>query len=201
MKARAGAAREGLALLAGIVAVMWVVEIVNSLDSYALDRDGIYPRNLGRLWGILTAPFLHASFVHLLGNTVPLAFMGAIIALRGAARLARVTAIIIVLGGVGTWLVAPGGTVTVGASGIVFGYAAYLLARGVFDRNLLECLVGALVGVIWGGALLGSVIPQPHISWQGHVCGAAAGVVAAWLLSGRPTRPPRPAAAGARPIP
>ena len=121
--------------------------------------------------------------------------MGVIIALRGAVRLAAVTAIVILVGGLGTWLVAPGGTVTVGASGVVFGYATYLLTRGVFDRSALELLVGAVVGVVWGGALLASVVPQPHISWQGHVCGAVGGVVAAWLLARRSGAPAR---AGAR---
>jgi membrane associated rhomboid family serine protease len=177
-------AGDGLALLAGIVIVMWALEIVNSIDSNALDADGIYPRNLVRLWGILTAPFLHASFTHLIDNTIPLVFMGAIVALRGALRLAWVTGIVIVLGGLGTWVIAPSHTVTVGASGLVFGYATYLLTRGLFDRSPLELLTGAVVGVVWGGALLSSVVPQPHISWQGHVCGALAGIVAAWRLSG-----------------
>jgi membrane associated rhomboid family serine protease len=177
-------AAEGLVLLAGIVLVMWAVEVINSIDSGALDADGIYPRNLGRLWGILTAPFLHASFTHLIDNTIPLVFMGVIVALRGALRLAWVTGIVIVLGGLGTWLIAPSHTVTVGASGLVFGYATYLLTRGLFDRSLLEILTGAVVGVVWGGALLASVVPQPHISWQGHVCGGLAGIVAAWRLAG-----------------
>jgi membrane associated rhomboid family serine protease len=180
--------REGLLLLAGIVALMWAVEIVNSLDGNALDGDGIYPRNVGRLWGVLTAPFLHASFNHLIDNTVPFLFLGAIIALRGAARLAVVSAIIALIGGIGTWLVAPSGTVTVGASGVVFGYATYLLTRGVFDRSPLELLIGAVVGVVWGSVLVASVVPQPHISWQGHVCGAIGGVVAAGWLAGPAAR-------------
>ena len=175
--------REGVKLLAAIVALMWVVEIVNSLDSGRLARDGIYPRDLGRLWGILTAPFLHVSFAHLLANTVPFVFMGLIIALRGAVRLAFVTAIVVVVGGLGTWLIAPAHSDTVGASGIVFGYATYLLARGLFDRSALELLTGAVVGAVWGGALLGSLVPHYGISWQGHLCGAVGGVLAAWLLA------------------
>jgi membrane associated rhomboid family serine protease len=174
---------EGFGLLAAIVALMWVVEVINSLDSNQLDNDGIYPRDLGRLWGIFTAPFLHLSFAHLISNTVPFVFMGLIIALRGAVRLAIVTLIVIVIGGLGTWLIAPAHSVTVGASGVVFGYAAYLLTRGLFDRSLLELLTGVVVGVVWGGALITSVVPRYGVSWQGHVCGAVGGVVAAWLLA------------------
>jgi membrane associated rhomboid family serine protease len=173
---------EGIRLLAAIVAVMWIVEIINTIDSNHLDSDGIYARSVSHLWGILTAPFIHASFAHLIGNTIPLLFLGLIIALRGAARLALVSAIVIVIGGLGTWLISPSGVSTVGASGLVFGYAAYLFARGFFNRSLLELFTGAIVGIIWGAALLASVVPHHGVSWQGHVCGAVAGVIAAWLL-------------------
>lgn len=182
---------QGLSLLAGIVGLMWVVEVINSLDHNALDTDGIYPRNVGHLWGVLTSPFLHVSFAHLIDNTIPFVFMGVIIALRGAARLAVVTAIVIVIGGLGTWLIAPAGSNTVGASGVVFGYATYLLTRGLFNRRLLEILVGLVVGVVWGGALLASLVPQHGVSWQAHACGALAGVIAAWLMTGDRARSSR----------
>jgi membrane associated rhomboid family serine protease len=189
------ARREGAALLAAIVAVMWVLEVINSLDGNALDSGaGLRAHDPGRLWAIFTFPFLHASFAHLISNTIPFVFMGVIIALRGAARLAVVTLIVIVIGGLGTWLIAPAHTTTVGASGIVFGYATYLLTRGVFDRSAIELLTGVIVGVVWGGALLASLVPHGGISWQGHLCGAIGGVAAAWLLAARASAP------GGRPI-
>jgi membrane associated rhomboid family serine protease len=175
---------EGLTLLAIIVGVMWLLEVVNSLDHNALDNDGIYPRNLSHLWGVITAPFLHVSFAHLIDNTIPFVFMGVIIALRGAVKLAMVTVIVIVIGGLGTWVIGPSNSVTVGASGVVFGYATYLLTCGLFDRSWLEGLVGVVVAVVWGGALLSSLVPHYGVSWQGHACGAVAGVIAAWMLSG-----------------
>jgi membrane associated rhomboid family serine protease len=175
--------REGIGLLVAIVVLMWGIEVVNSLDSNHLDGDGIHARDVGRLWGIFTAPFLHVSFAHLIANTVPFVFMGVIIALRGAARLAMITLIVIVIGGLGTWLIAPANSVTIGASGVVFGYAAYLLTRGVFERSALELLIGLVVGVVWGGALLTSLVPHYGVSWQGHASGAVGGVVAAWLLA------------------
>jgi membrane associated rhomboid family serine protease len=181
--------REGITLLVAIVALMWLVEVINTLDSNHLDSDGIYGRSVNHLWGIFTAPFIHESFAHLISNTIPFLFMGVIIALRGAARLALVTGIVILIGGLGTWLVAPSNIPTIGASGVVFGYASYLFARGFFDRSLLEVLVGLVVGVIWGGALLASLVPHTGISWQGHLFGLVGGVVAAWLL--RRQRPAR----------
>ena len=181
---------EGLALLVAIVLLMWVVEGINSLTTHgsALDADGaIYPRNFDHVWSIFTAPFLHFGWQHLVDNTIPFVFMGVIIALRGATRLALVTLIVVVVGGLGTWLVAPSGTETVGASGVVFGYATYLFARGVFDRNWVELLIGVVVAAVWGGALISSLVPQTGISWQGHAGGAVGGIVAAWLLAGRRT--------------
>lgn len=198
--------RQGLALLAGIVAFMWIIEAINTLDSNRLDNDGLYPRDIERFWGILTFPFLHASFQHLTDNTLPFAFMGAIIALRGARHLARVTLFVIVVGGVLTWLVAPSHEiiqgqskvlVTVGASGVVFGYATYLFTRGFFERSWLDFAAGLVVGVVWGAALVYSIVPRNNgVSWQGHACGAIAGVLAAWALSNR-RRAAAPAGAAA----
>jgi membrane associated rhomboid family serine protease len=179
---------EGVAVLAGVVVLMWFIEAINTLDSNHLDSDGILPRSIDHVWGIFTAPFIHASWQHLIANTVPFVFMGVIIALQGAKRFALVTLIVIVVGGIGTWLVSPAHTstgypiYTIGASGVVFGYATYLFTRGFFNRNIVELLIGLVVGVIWGGALWSSVVPHTGISWQGHVCGAIGGVVAAYLL-------------------
>src|SRR5581483_4972870 len=104
---RARTQRQGLLLLVAIVALMWIIEVINTIDSNGLDSDGIYARNIGRFWGILTAPFIHASFQHLIDNSIPFLFLGAIIALRGALRLALVTGFVIVIGGLGTWLISP----------------------------------------------------------------------------------------------
>jgi len=177
------AREEGLALLAATVALMWIVQLINSLDSYKLDRDGLYPHNLDRIWGIFTTPFLHASWSHLIGNTIPFVFMGILIALAGPGRFAAVTLIVIVLGGLGTWLISPAGVPVVGASGVVFGYATFLLTRGFFNHSVVEIIAGVVVGAVFGSALLASLVPHGNVSWQGHLCGGIAGVIAAWLLS------------------
>jgi membrane associated rhomboid family serine protease len=179
---------EGLMALAGIVALLWIIEIFNTLDHNDLRSDGIYARNIGRIWGILTSPLIHASFQHLIDNSIPFVFMGIFIALRGAARLLSVTALVALLGGLGTWLISPAGVSTIGASGVVFGYATYLLTRGIFDRNLLELFVGVVVGVVWGSVLIASLVPHQGISWQAHVCGGVAGVIVAYGMSERDHR-------------
>ena len=117
--------------------------------------------------------------------------LGFLVTLAGLSRFLWATAIVWIVGGLGTWLIAPGNEVTVGASGVVFGYATYLFTRGLFNRNLLELLVGGIVGVVWGGALLTSLVPHYGISWQDHASGAVGGVVAAGLLARDRTRATR----------
>jgi membrane associated rhomboid family serine protease len=190
---------DGLRALGALLAIMWAVELVNALDGYRLDRDGIVPRNLSHLDGIVFAPFLHASFSHLLANTVPFVILGLAIALAGARRLLLVTLIVALVSGAGTWLTAAGGTVTVGASGVVFGYATYLISRGLFDRQVVEIAVGVVVLFLFGGALIYDLIPHAGISWEAHLFGGVGGVLAAAVLS-RPARG-QASAPGARSLP
>jgi membrane associated rhomboid family serine protease len=138
---------------------------------------------------IVSAPFLHAGFGHLVSNTVPFVIMGAAIALGGLVRVAVVTAVVGLVSGLGTWLIAPADTVTIGASGLVFGYATYLVARGFLSKRVIDLVVGAAVVALWGFALLQGVLPQERISWQAHAFGAVGGVVAASLLAGRRREP------------
>ncbi|MBI5104134.1 MAG: rhomboid family intramembrane serine protease [Solirubrobacterales bacterium] len=173
-----------------MVAVMWAVEVVD-LVAGDLDGAGIRPRDPEGLVGIATAPFLHAGFAHLIGNTVPFLVLGAVIALGGLVRVAAVTAIVALVGGLGTWFVAPENTVHIGASGVVFGFAAYLMARWVYSRRALHLLTGVLVLAVYGTTLLFGLVPKPGVSWQGHLFGAVGGVVAARVLHGR--RDERPA--------
>jgi membrane associated rhomboid family serine protease len=172
-------------LLLGIVLLMWALEVVDAALDNRLDRYGIEPRELDGLDGVIAAPFLHVGFGHLIANTVPFVAMGLVIALEGPLRLLGVTAITAVISGLGTWLIAPADTIHLGASGVVFGYATYLIARGLFNRRPMEIAIGVVVTVLWGGALLAGLEPQQGISWQGHLFGAIGGVVAARMLSER----------------
>lgn len=187
VRKRYAAQFDGLRALGALVAIMWVVELINALDGYRLDRDGIVPRSVSHLDGVVFAPFLHVSFSHLLGNTAPFVILGCAIALAGVRRLLLVSLIVALVSGLGTWLTAPGGTVTVGASGVVFGYATYLISRGLFDRRIGEFVLGVIVFLLFGGALISDVIPRTGISWEAHLFGGVGGVVAAAALA-RPAR-------------
>jgi membrane associated rhomboid family serine protease len=173
----------GVKLLILLVGLMWVSEVIDTALNGELDQYGIIARRPDGLFGIITAPFLHMGFGHLISNTLPLVTLGLLIAVSGAKRLAAVTAIIVTLGGFGTWLISPPNTITIGASGLVFGYAAYLITRGIFNRRISQVLIGVVVVLVWGSALLSGLLPQDGISWQGHLFGGLAGIFAAWVLA------------------
>ena len=133
-----------------MLAVMWVLEVVDVASGNELDELGIEPREPDGLVGVGTAPFLHAGFGHLLSNTLPFVILGLAIAFEGVKRLLAVTAIVMLVGGLGTWLFAPANTIHIGASGVVFGYAAYLIVRGIFNRSLPELAIAARGGAVPG---------------------------------------------------
>jgi membrane associated rhomboid family serine protease len=174
-----------LLLVVAMVGLMWILEIVDIAADHRLDNYGIHPRDVDGLAEILSAPFLHAGFGHLISNTVPFLAMGAAIALGGLLRVGLVTLIVAVVSGFGTWLIAASNSVHLGASGVVFGYATYLVSRGIFSRRLSELAIGVVVVAIWGIGLLQGLLPQERISWQAHLFGAIGGVVAASALAGR----------------
>ena len=170
---------EGLMLVGALLALMWFLEVLDAVLPANLDGYGIEPRDPDGLAGIVAAPFLHDGFGHLVSNTVPFVVMGATIALAGLLRMITVTAVVAAISGAGTWLTGGEGTVHIGASGVVFGYATYLLARGFYTRSPVDLAIGVVVGVVWGTALIGGLLPEPGISWQAHLFGALGGVVAA----------------------
>jgi membrane associated rhomboid family serine protease len=177
----------GLVFVGAMTAVMWVVEVIDAAGAH-LDANGIHPRDPGTLPDIAFAPFLHAGWGHLIGNTIPFLVLGAAIALSGLARVAAVTVIVALIGGLGTWLIGPAHTNHIGASGLVFGFAAYLVARGIFSRRPLHLIAGVGVIAVYGATLAFSLVPHPGISWQGHLFGAVGGLVAARALD-RTRRP------------
>ncbi|MEZ7130211.1 rhomboid family intramembrane serine protease [Nonomuraea sp. AD125B] len=172
-------------IVAAMLAIMWIVEVVDVFLNGALDRNfGIVGWESDGLVGILFAPFLHGGFGHLMANSLPLLVLGFLAGLRDLRKFFLATLIIIVLGGLGTWLMSPR-AITVGASGLIFGYFGYIMARGLFDRRLLDLVIAVGVGIAYWGILAGLLPNQPGISWQGHLCGLIAGVLAGWLLRRR----------------
>lgn len=168
-----------------LVCVMWAVEFADAVLPQHLDVYGIRPLDRQGLIGIAAAPFLHAGFAHLIANTGAFIVLGVLVA-AVSRRPWTVTIGVAVISGVGVWLVGTPGTVHVGASGLVYGYAAFLVAWGVLTRRIVSILVAVAVVVLYGGLVVGVLPTQSGVSWQGHLFGAIGGVVVAYWLSRRP---------------
>jgi membrane associated rhomboid family serine protease len=178
-----GDARSALFVMAGVMAFIWLVQLINWLAHYWLSKHfGIVARDGGRLPDIFAAPFLHWSFAHIEANSAPLFFLGFLAAYRGLARFAAVTVLVVVASGMGSWLFEPAHTVGAGASGVVFGYFAYVVLRGIVERHLVDVVVGLVVAVSYWSILRGVLPADPHIGWQAHLFGLIGGIVAALLL-------------------
>lgn len=182
---RAGTAGQ---VILGFVVLLYLVELLDTALGNRLDAAGVRPRDLEGLVGVVVAPLLHVGWLHLVANTVPLLVLGFLILLSGVTRWAAVTAVVWVVGGLGTWLTGQSHSVHLGASVLVFGWLLYLVSRGWFSRRPLQVLLGLALLLVYGGALWGVLPLQPGVSWQGHLFGAVGGVLAAWWLDRRVRR-------------
>jgi membrane associated rhomboid family serine protease len=186
--------RRALTLWGALIALMWILLIADIILPFRLIELGIVPRRIdGLLPGVIAAPFLHAGAPHLVSNMVPLAVMGTIAALRDWRGMWAALASALVVSGLGVWLISPAGSVTVGASGIVFGLFGYLLARGLFMRRIGDILISVLIVIVYGGMIWGVLPSSPYISWQAHLFGFVGGVGAAFATA-KASRAQAPAA-------
>lgn len=177
--------RRAVRILGGVLLVLWAVLLVDVLVFGGRLREyGITPRSVAGLRGILYMPFLHAGFMHLLGNSLGLVMLGGLVLAREEHYFWIVSAFGMLVGGLGVWLVGHGGT-HIGFSGVVFAYFGYLLLAGLFERRLLSIVLSTFVAFVWGSLIYGVLPGQPGISWEGHLFGFIGGALAARLLARR----------------
>ncbi len=183
-------ARPGQAavVIAAFTGVLYLVEAFDTMLGGTLDDNGIDPRELEGLDGVLWAPLLHLGWPHLVSNTVPVLVLGFFVLANGLRQFVAVTAVVWLVGGAGTWLVAGGG-IHIGASILVFGWMLFLLVRGFYNRSAGQITLAVMLFFFWGGMLWGVLPLAPHISWQGHLFGALGGLLAARYV-GRADRMP-----------
>ncbi|HRQ88721.1 MAG TPA: rhomboid family intramembrane serine protease [Bacteroidia bacterium] len=181
--------RKNLGLLFGLAAIAWGLELIDAVLPGSWDRFGIRPRSLAGLLGIAFSPFLHLGFSHLVSNTLPFLMLGGIVLIGGRRIFALATLSILALGGAALWMLGPPHTNHVGASLLIFGYLGFLLSRGVIERSVFWIVVAVVVLAVYGGMMSGVLPGVKGVSWQGHLCGFLAGVVAAKMLFSRSTPP------------
>lgn len=159
---------------------MVAIQLINFVTGYSLNGFGIIPRTPSGLLGVVCNPFLHASFSHLISNLAPFLVLGWLVATRSHGQFLTVSAIVIVLGGLFVWAFGRN-SIHVGASGWIFGLWAYLIARAWFERSLASLAIATFVVLAYGGLIFG-LLPNRFFSFEAHIGGAIAGVLAAMLL-------------------
>ena len=171
-------------LMGGFLALLWLVELINTVSGRALTQaGGIRARDPSSLVDIVFSPFVHGNLEHLAGNALPLFSLGFIAAVPNLKRFLLMNVVVIVVGGFGVWLFSPANSISVGASGLVFGYFGYLLLRGFVDRRPIDVVVSIGVALAYGYLMWHSIgFGVTNISWQGHLAGLVGGMLAAILL-------------------
>ena len=198
-------ARKAFFLMVGFIGLIWLLQVFNWADHYRPDFDyGILPRSVGRLPEIFTAPFLHFSWDHIEGNSGPLFVFGFLAAYRGVVKFLGVTVIVAVTSGLAVWFFQGNNELTVGASGLIFGYFGYVLSRGLIDRNLIDALAAVVMALSYAYILTVAIPGTPGVSWMGHLGGLIGGVASGWIFRTRrglpiADRTRRPVDPGGRP--
>lgn len=184
---------EKIKIFLGFIVCIWVIHFLDLIipDQWIyLKSFGIIPRTTRGLIGIIASPFLHGSIFHLVGNTVPLIVLGMLLVSIYDRIAFGVLGFIVFTGGGLVWLLArqearPGVLANhIGASGVIYGMAGFLIAYGLLKKNVTSILVAAGVIFLYGGSMIGGLLPvNTFVSWEGHLFGAIAGVLAAFLYS------------------
>lgn len=181
---RRNQAKLGLTYAIGYVVVIWAVHLVNVIVFGGdLVYFGIHPLEPASLPFIFTSPILHVNFEHLISNTVPGAIFAFLVGYSGHRVFWEVTAFVVIVGGLGTWVLGGPGTNHVGASMLVYGWLAYLLVRGIFNRSASQIALGVVLGLTYSGLIWGVLPINEGVSWQAHLFGGLGGVAAGVLIT------------------
>ncbi len=172
--------KKNLYWILGFVVLIWVIELINFSIGHRLSDWGILPRTLKGLKGIPLSPFLHANLIHIMMNTIPLAVLGGFVILHGRQIFFEISIIIILVSGTALWLFGRS-SYHVGASGLIFGYFGYLVLRAWYDRSLKSFIIAFITVFLYGGIIWGLLPTFSRISWEGHLFGLLAGILAARL--------------------
>ncbi len=179
---------KNLVVAATLVGAMWLIFFVGQLfPNNTFESFGILPRCKEGLWGIICSPFIHGSFQHISSNSIPLLVLTFILMCVYPNLSFKVWTLSALVGGLLTWCFARE-AYHIGASGVIFALATFILASGIFRKSFFSLIVAIVVFIIYGGILYGVLPQEKGISWEGHLFGAIAGVLLAWVYRHHPAR-------------
>jgi len=178
----AGAAK----FMVGALALLWLIELVDVISGNLLDTFAIRAWDPQGLLFIFTAPLLHFGWQHLISNSIPFFLFGWLVMISGRNRWIVATLLSVVVSGLFAWLFTPPGAYIAGASGVIFGWFAYLLVRGLWTRDWRQILIAVGLVVVYGGMIWGVFPTTAGVSWQAHLGGAVGGVAAGAIMHRNP---------------
>lgn len=163
-----------------MVACIWIVFAFDRVFDLELFRYGVLPRQVKGLWGILISPFVHADLDHLMSNSAPILVLGWLLVYFYPMAAWRVVVACWAMGGLWVWTTARD-NYHIGASGIIYGLAAFLFFSGLFRRRVALMAVSLIVVFLYGSMVWGVLPLQAKVSWESHLFGAIAGALMAWF--------------------
>lgn len=167
-----------------LIAVMWAVKIIEIHFRLDFSDDGINPRSLKGLLGILTAIFIHADWEHLIANTIPLLITFSITIFFFREFVVSLFFQLWIYTNLWVWAFGMSGTSHIGASGLVYGFVSFLLFSGIIRKNSRLMAISLLMIFLYGGLFWGifpNFFPGRNISWESHLFGAIIGLILAWF--------------------
>jgi membrane associated rhomboid family serine protease len=180
----------GYSFLPGIlfVALLALISLLSYLTGANLTWLGVLPRNFFGLIGVVTSPLIHGGLLHLLSNAFPLVLLSGFVLFLHRSIATRVFLLVYVLSGILTWFIGRQ-AYHVGASGLVYGLAGFLLFNGFLRQNRSAMAVSLAILFLYSGLFYGLFPNEERVSWEGHVAGLLAGLVAAVIYGHRNAQP------------
>lgn len=167
-------------LIVGMAVLLSAVHVVNVALGGQLNQFGVIPRSVDSWFHVITAPFIHGSYGHLINNLIGLSIFSAFCLLRSVRFYLLSSAFIIVVSGMLVWVFGRGAS-HIGASGWIFGLWSLSIAIALFDRRFKNIVIALLVVFLYGGMIYGVLPTDPRVSFEAHLFGAVAGVMCAFF--------------------
>lgn len=165
-----------------LVFIMWATYVLGTMINFDLALLGIYPRTFLGMSGILFAPMIHGSVVHLISNTLPLLFLGTILFMFYDRIARRVFFQCYFFTNILVWIFARP-SFHIGASGLVYGLAAFLISFGIFKKDFRSLIISIIILILYGSLIYGVLPISEGVSWESHLMGALIGIGSASQMS------------------
>jgi len=167
-----------------LVFLMWAAFYLEIVLDLPISAFGIIPRTFQGLIGIFTAPLIHGDILHLISNTIPMLFLGAVLFFFYGQIGGQVFFRAYFWTNILVWLFARPAN-HIGASGVVYAIAFFLIFFGFFRRDFVSIIISVVVMLLYGGIFYGVLPTDPHVSWESHFAGALVGIGSAITFSGK----------------